>query len=99
MKTSTTKTNADHVPRQAPRPSIRSGPRRASLRPLLLLATLATSIGCSDVRNRLYQVDGKVFVGDQPAANASLAFHPTGDAKAKYILPVGVTGPDGSYHL
>jgi hypothetical protein len=49
-----------------------------------------------DHPQKVFPIDGMLYVNDQPAANARLAFH---SLNGTALCPVGVTGPDGSFHL
>ncbi len=62
------------------------------------LALVAALCGCG-AKERLHPVEGKLFIGGQPAANAKIAFHPLGGSAPRALIPVGVTRPDGSYSL
>jgi hypothetical protein len=56
-------------------------------------------VGCGNpgqTRIAVYPVEGKVLVGGIPAANAHVTFHPTADGAP---IPVGRTGPDGTFTL
>lgn len=67
-----------------------------------LFAPLLLSLaGCGRAKTELLcQVTGKLLIDDQPAANASLAFHPvTVNPAIKSYCPVAVTQADGTFRL
>lgn len=50
-------------------------------------------------RANLCNVNGRLLVGNRPAANAQIAFHRIAESTTKAILCVGTTGADGSFQL
>lgn len=76
---------------------MRGVPRDARSVRAILLIGLA---GCGGPRVvAVHPVGGTLTVGDRPAANAMVAFHPLDRAGARAALPVASTGPDGTYRL
>src|SRR5262245_38896052 len=68
----------------------RSGrlPRRAI--PLFGVAAIVLLTGsCASGRKPVYPVRGQMFVGDQPAAQAFVVFHPTDDFGPQATRPYG----------
>lgn len=67
---------------------------------LLMIVSLCLAIlsGCGDDPQSVHEVVGHLFVGDQPAENASIAFHPV-DPSLSRACPVGITAADGSFRL
>jgi len=73
---------------------VRAGSRAGRLSVFLMILA-----GCGrQPPSRVYQVEGKLLVGEAPAANASIAFHPL-DGKRSSTCSVATTHPDGSYCL
>jgi hypothetical protein len=75
------------------------------VRPLTTVAVLivaALAVGCHQPPPpplQLHPVEGKVFVHGRPAQNVSVVFHPVNSTAPTPRYPVGVTGPDGVFHL
>lgn len=66
---------------------------------MVLLGALIVTIGCSSGGGpTLHPVTGKILVDDQPAAGATVVFHPT-SATAEALRPSGVAGADGTFTL
>jgi len=59
---------------------------------------LYTVAGCAEEKREMHTVKGRLLVGEAPAANASVAFHPLG-SNAGRTCPVGITRSDGSFRL
>jgi len=68
-------------------------------RAALLLAVMATvgTTSCSS-GGGLHPVQGKVMVGEKPAAGAQVMFHPEG-GDINSIPATGTAGPDGTFAL
>lgn len=64
-----------------------------------LLAALLAATGCGDKGDTdgLVPVAGTILVDDQPAANAAVAFFPTGDTKGNG--GIGATDANGRYEI
>jgi hypothetical protein len=73
--------------------------RRRVFRAALLAIVFCCIAGCSDDRLALkvFPVNGKLMVGDKPAAGAHLAFHSVD--RRIVSCPVAMTEPDGSFRL
>lgn len=65
---------------------------------LSIALCLAGIPGCGAEPQKVHEVVGRLRVGDQPAGNASIAFHPI-DPVLSRVCPVGVTGADGAFRL
>lgn len=64
---------------------------------LAFLALGVSSCGKSDGRKPTFAVTGKVLDGTKPVANATVVFHPVGDADPAAVKPRGLTGADGTF--
>jgi len=69
-----------------------------SLLTLFVALCLVGLPGCQDEPHKVHDVVGRLCVGDQPARNASIAFHPIDQGRSR-VCPVGVTGADGDFRL
>lgn len=72
--------------------------------PAFVLLSLALVPGCAsrekdDNRVKVYPVEGKLFVLDRPAGDASIAFHAVAKDWAGGHCPVGITRADGTFRL
>jgi hypothetical protein len=66
---------------------------------VLLQAAVLASMGCrQQVQPEIFAVEGVLTVNGEPAANASLAFHPR-DRGINVCCPVGRTDARGVFHL
>jgi hypothetical protein len=61
----------------------------------LMLSSCAGKSG----RKPVYPVRGQVFVGDKPAVQAFVVFHPADDEGPQATRPYGHVGTDGSFFL
>lgn len=74
-------------------------PRRMWMALALGCAALALCCpACGDGRPEVYPVSGQVFVGTQPAARATVTFHPVADTPEKY-RPTGQVDEQGNFRL
>lgn len=64
----------------------------------LLLLVLLPGCGARPPE-KIFAVQGTLTVDGQPAANASVAFHPAAPANNRLVCPVAITNRDGSYQL
>jgi hypothetical protein len=73
---------------------------KKALKPFLVLFVTAIC-GCADAPSAraLCSVSGQVLISGQPAANASIAFHPDADSVARNALPVAKTDAGGKFQL
>lgn len=56
--------------------------------------------GCSgDDREPLQPVTGSVVYQGEPAENATIVLHPTGDQSNRALKPFGTTGPEGRFQI
>lgn len=78
---------------------------RTSILDIVGLAVVAAAAGGCDQGPSTYPVEGHLIVGGQLAGNASVAFHRLPKRGAAAVpgaagyCPVGVSEPDGSFHL
>ncbi len=72
---------------------------RLALCGLALLALGVSSCGKSDGRKPTFAVTGKVLDGAKPVADATVVFHPVGDADPAAVKPHGKTQADGTFTL
>lgn len=66
---------------------------------LAFLAFGVASCSKSDGRKPTFAVTGQVLDGIKPVANATVVFHPVGDADPSAVRPRGVTRADGTFTL
>ncbi len=63
----------------------------------VIASAMLLACGCSS-KVKMAPVTGQVFLGDKPAANATVTFHPIGGA-AGAVRPTGHVDSDGTFHL
>jgi len=64
----------------------------------VVTSALLLVCGCGGSKIKTAPVTGQVFLGDKPAANATVTFHPVGGA-ANAVRPTGHVDGDGTFHL
>ncbi|HEX3147777.1 MAG TPA: hypothetical protein VHR66_06810 [Gemmataceae bacterium] len=74
--------------------------RQHCLRLPIIVMTCGLLAGCHDDGSAasVYPVQGSLVIDDRPAVSARVAFHPI-DPSVNAFCPVGIVGPDGSFHL
>jgi len=65
---------------------------------LLVLGVSVAGLGCGGAAD-LHPVEGTFLVDGRPAANVMVAFHRAEPGDRPVPVPVGVTGPDGTFRL
>src|SRR5262245_61079551 len=66
---------------------------------VLALFLMLNSCAGKSGRKPVYPVSGQVFVGDKPAVQAFVVFHPKEDDSLEATRPYGHVGTDGSFSL
>lgn len=67
---------------------------------ILWCVVLATLPGCQEAPPpQAFRVEGRLFIDDNLASNACLAFHPVDHEKSHGRCPVAMTKQDGSFEL
>jgi hypothetical protein len=64
----------------------------------VIASALLLACGCGGSKIKIAPVTGQVFLGDKPAANATVTFHPVGGA-ATAVRPTGKVDGEGTFHL
>src|SRR6185369_2750689 len=64
-----------------------------------VLLACCGSCGKKNGRVPVYPVHGQVIVGNKPAQNAFVVFHPAGAQSPQALRPYGHAGADGSFKL
>jgi len=77
------------------------GPSFGDIARAALAAGLIACASCAkrDSRVPVYPVRGQVLVGDKPARNAFVVFHPEGADGPQALRPYGHAAADGSFKL
>lgn len=65
----------------------------------LVLAVLGGCREAPQLPPRAFRVQGRLFIDNNLASKACIAFHPVDKAKSQGRMPVAITKPDGSFEL